>query len=313
MNRIDRLFGIVTLLQSKKYVPADKIAEKFHISIRTVYRDIRAIGEQGIPVSFEPQKGYCIMQGYFIPPISFSTEEANALLLMEAIVSGFADKSIHTYYTNALNKVKAVLRHSQKEKIEALANNIKLQVPSCFRYDFDYLSVIQNAIASCTIIDMQYKNQHDESRQRKVEPIGLVFYALAWHLIGWCRLREGYRDFKVSRIQRLQLKDELFENKTHQSLQEYIDKIIISTHELLEVVVLFKKEVYKYLKEKKYWYGFVREEEVGDCIRMHFLTSSLEMFARWLLSFTNEATVESPQQLVNEMNKMVGELKEIYK
>ena len=94
MNRIDRLFGILTLLQSKKHVPAEQIADKFDISVRTVYRDIKALGEQGIPVSFEPQKGYFVVHGFFLPPVSFTTEEANALLLSESIVYGFTDKSI---------------------------------------------------------------------------------------------------------------------------------------------------------------------------------------------------------------------------
>jgi predicted DNA-binding transcriptional regulator YafY len=67
MNRIDRLLGILTLLQSKKYVPAEKIAGKFYISTRTVYRDIKALGELGIPVSFEAPKGYFVVQGYFCP------------------------------------------------------------------------------------------------------------------------------------------------------------------------------------------------------------------------------------------------------
>ena len=81
MNRIDRLFGILTLLQSKKFVTGEKIAEKFNISVRSVYRDIKALNEQGIPVSFEPHRGYFIVNGYFLQPVSFSTEEANALLV----------------------------------------------------------------------------------------------------------------------------------------------------------------------------------------------------------------------------------------
>ena len=80
MNRMDRLLGIVTLLQSKKYVPAEKIADKYNISVRTVYRDVKALVELGIPVSFEPNRGYFVVQGYFLPPVAFSSEEANALL-----------------------------------------------------------------------------------------------------------------------------------------------------------------------------------------------------------------------------------------
>lgn len=222
MNRIDRLFGILTLLQSKKYVPAEKIADKFKISIRTVYRDIKALCEQGIPVSFEQYKGYFIVQGYFLPPVSFSSEEANALLLMESVVSGFADKSIRIHYSNALSKVKAVLRTSQKEKLEILNNNIHFQVPPCFQYDFEYLSVLQNAISSHTIVQLNYKNSKNEISKRDIEPIGLIFYAFGWHLIGWCHIRQKYRDFKVPRILSLKNSEQPFTKKDHLSLNDYM-------------------------------------------------------------------------------------------
>lgn len=225
MNRIDRLFGIITLLQSKKYVPAEKIAEKFRISLRTVYRDIKALNEQGIPISFEQYKGYFVVQGYFLPPVSFTSEEANALLLMESMVSGFADKSIRTHYSSALNKVKAVLRAPQKEKLELLNNNIRFQVPPCFQYDFEYLSVLQNAISAQTIIELEYKNANSEVSKRKIEPIGLVFYAFGWHLIGWCHWRQDYRDFKVPRILSLKNTDQPFCKKDHISLNDYMKLI----------------------------------------------------------------------------------------
>ena len=111
MNRIEILVVKLGMLQTKKYVTAEKMAHKFEVSIRTVYRDIKALAEQGIPVSFEQPKGYFIVKGYFLTPIAFNTEEANALLLMESIVQGFADKSIQTHYSNALDKVKAILRN----------------------------------------------------------------------------------------------------------------------------------------------------------------------------------------------------------
>lgn len=222
MNRIDRLFGILTLLQSKKFVCAEKIADKFKMSVRTVYRDIKALGEAGIPISFEPTRGYFIVQGYFLPPVSFSTEEANALIFLEALAYGFTDKSIQTHYSNALNKVKAVLRTSQKEKMEILGNNIKLQVPACFRNEFEYLSVLQSAISSKTIIEMGYKNNNNETSLRHAEPIGLVFYAFSWHLIAWCQKRLEYRDFKVARILQLKSTDMPFKKTDHIELNGYL-------------------------------------------------------------------------------------------
>lgn len=222
MNRIDRLFGILILLQSRKYVTAEKIANQFDISVRTVYRDMKALGEQGIPLSFEQHKGYFIVQGYFLPPISFNSDEANALLLMERFLGGFADKSIAQHYTSALNKVKTVLRTAQKEKLELLNDNIKLQLPERLINDFDYLSVLQNVISVKCIIEIEYKNNKDEVSKREVEPIGLIFYAFSWHLIAWCHLRNEYRDFKLTNIITIKCSEIPFKKTTHMSLNDYM-------------------------------------------------------------------------------------------
>jgi predicted DNA-binding transcriptional regulator YafY len=222
MNRIDRLFGILILLQSRKYITAEKIATQYTISIRTVYRDMKALGEQGIPLSFEPNKGYYIVQGYFLPPISFNSDEANALLLMERFLEGFADKSIMQHYTTALNKVKTVLRTAQKEKLESLNEHIKLQLPERLKNDFEYLSVLQNAISAKCIIEIDYKNNKDEVSRREVEPIGLIFYAFSWHLIAWCHLRNEYRDFKLNNMINVRCSEIPFRKTEHIAVSDYM-------------------------------------------------------------------------------------------
>lgn len=222
MNRIDRLFGILTLLQSRKYITAEKIAERFDMSVRTVYRDIKALGEQGIPVSFEQHKGYYLVQGYFLPPVSFNMDEANALLLVESLVKGFADQSIRSHYSTALTKVKAVLKTSQKEKLETMNQHIKLQIPERLNFNFEYLSLIQNAIAEKHIIELDYKNNKEEVSKRRVEPIGLIFYAFSWHLIAWCHVRKEYRDFNLVRIICIKNQEIPFTKSAHMPLSEYM-------------------------------------------------------------------------------------------
>ena len=225
MNRIDRLFGILTLLQSRRYVMGDQIADKFAISIRTVYRDIKALNEQGIPVGFESNKGYFVVEGYFLRPVSFSLEEANALLLVENLLIGFADKSIQNFYSSALSKVKAVMRTSQKEKIELLADRIKFQIPERLYQDYEHLATLQQAVSTKTIIDIAYCKESGERSSRRVEPIGLVFYAFSWHVIGWCHLRRDYRDFKVSRIARLVDTAMPFEKENHPPISEFMKQL----------------------------------------------------------------------------------------
>lgn len=221
MNRIDRLFSILTVLQSRKYVSAEFLSEQFDISVRTVYRDVKALGESGIPVTFEPHRGYCIVPGYFLAPVAFTSEEANALLLSESLVSGFTDKGTQAHFGSALTKVKSVLKTSQKEKIDQLGDSIKLQVPMRIATDFDHLASIQQAITGQLQLEIAYTNLRDEASTRCVEPIGLVFYAFSWHVIAWCHLRSEYRDFKVSRIVRLRNTGKPFLKGKHIALGEY--------------------------------------------------------------------------------------------
>ncbi len=228
MNRIDRLFGILILLQSKKFTSAERIAEQYDISIRTVYRDLKALGEQGIPLSFEPNKGYFIVQGYFLPPVSFNSDEANALLLMERFLQGFADNSILMHYTSALNKVKNVLRTVQKEKLETLNEHIKLQLPERLKNDFEYLSDLQNAISAKCIVEIDYKNNKGEISKREVEAIGLIFYAFSWHLIGWCHLRKEYRDFKLNNIIKVKCTEIPFRETEHMLVSEYMKMLPVN-------------------------------------------------------------------------------------
>ncbi|WP_129715928.1 YafY family protein [Pedobacter sp. SYP-B3415] len=222
MNRIDRLFGLLTYLQSRKHTSAEQIAEKFGMSIRTVYRDIRALNEQGVPIGFEPNKGYFVSSGYFLPPILFNMEEANALLLVESIVNGFADKSIRKHYSEALVKVKNVLKHTQKEALETMNNHIRLQLPERYTLDFEYLSALQTAISNKKVIQVTYLSSKNEQTIRCCEPIGLIFYAFGWHLIAWCHMRKDYRDFSLVRIKHIRSLEDNFTRSEHMHINDYM-------------------------------------------------------------------------------------------
>jgi predicted DNA-binding transcriptional regulator YafY len=222
MNRIDRLFGITTMLQAQKYVSADRIAEQFDISIRTVYRDIKALGEQGIPVSFEVGRGYFLVQGYFLPPVAFTAEEANALLLLETLGATLADQSIQAHVAAALQKVKTVLRGPDQDRLTQLASRIKLHVPEYLEGNTAYLATIQSAIANRHLLEVDYRDKSGGSTRRQVAPIGLVFYNFTWHFIGWCQLRQAYRDFRVSRLQHLVATTRPFTSQPLLTLADYI-------------------------------------------------------------------------------------------
>lgn len=224
MNRVDRLMAIVTTLQSRKYVPLQFLADKYGISTRTVYRDIRALHEIGIPIMFEDQKGYSVMQGFFLPPISLSLEEANALILISSLAQKFGDKSAQKHVDNAMVKIKSVLRHSDREQLDSLSSNIRVYAPES-EDKLDILTNIQQAILEKKILNIEYTNNSGLGSKRDIEPIGFTFYNYQWHLIAWCWNRYAYRDFKLDQISNLITLETSFKKENHIDINQYIQSL----------------------------------------------------------------------------------------
>lgn len=225
MNRVDRLVAILTTIQSKRFVTLEYIADKYQISERTVYRDIKALGEIGVPVNFENNKGYSIPKEYFLPPVTLTSEEANALILVAKLSERYTDRTIQKNVTNALDKIKSVLRTVEKDKADQLQDLIGV-FTSANVENKDYLTEIQNSILNRQVLDIEYVNNNEEKSSRQVEPIGLKFYSNQWHLIAWCWLRNEYRDFKVLQIQSLKNTMQPFMKTEHISLEAYVQSLV---------------------------------------------------------------------------------------
>lgn len=222
MNRVDRLMNILWMIQSQKFVTLEKIAKKHNLSSRTIYRDIRALNEIGIPIYFEADRGYVIMDGYFLPPLLFTIEEANALLLLQSLAKKYSDKSIAKNADSALNKIQSVLNYRDLEKLEDISKKMIVYAPESSQSSKGYLSFAQLAITEKIIIEIKYTDSSKKRSQRKIEPIGLIFYTNQWHLIAWCWLRNDYRDFKVNQISDLKLTQEAFKKRHSYTIEDYI-------------------------------------------------------------------------------------------
>src|SRR3954468_18633 len=124
MNRIDRLAAIVIQLQSRRMVKAQDLAEKFSITLRTVYRDIHALQEAGVPVIGEAGSGYRLMEGYKLPPVLFNQDEASALLTAAKLMQTMSDEPSFKHFSSALDKIKAVLRTTEKDHIADIDEHV---------------------------------------------------------------------------------------------------------------------------------------------------------------------------------------------
>lgn len=220
--RLVRLTAIVTQLQSKKMLTAKYLADKYHVSIRTIYRDIRTLENSGIPIITEEGKGYSLMEGYQLPPVMFTENEANALITAEQIISKNKDQSFIEHYSNAITKIKSVLKYSQKEKADLLSERIHFRENVEKETSSDYLMTIQSAITGFQLLDIDYLSLQSKTTKRTVEPFAIYSTQGNWLLIAYCRLRSEFRVFRIDLIQNLTIEAEVFEPH-NMTLQEYFE------------------------------------------------------------------------------------------
>lgn len=309
MNRIDRVSAILIHLQSKKWVTAGEIAKRFNISLRTVYRDLKALDEAGVPIGAEAGKGYYLVDGYRLPPVMFTRDEAGAMLMAEKMVEKFTDKSVYQNYQSAMYKIKSVLPESEKQFVSDLNTNIEVFYTHTGAAPNNFISAIQQALVNNTLLNIEYRSlSKDETTCRVIEPVGLCFYSISWHLIAYCRMRNEYRDFRVDRIESLVSTSEKFIPREKITMREYFDKYAESS-DLTEVVLCIDKKASPVFQNIKYYYGFVSQEDKENCIEMDFLTGDLNYFGRWLLMYADVVEVLKPVELKNIMNSLVSAIK----
>jgi predicted DNA-binding transcriptional regulator YafY len=314
MNRIDRLTAILIHLQTKRVVRAVEIATRFKISERTVYRDVKALMEAGVPIGSEAGTGYFIVDGFHLPPVMFSQDEAGALLLAGKLVDKMADKSVRVAFESALYKIKSVLQDAAKDHLESLDSHIEVVLRSKYeprdekKFPDHFLINIQQAISKHQVLKLDYSDADNKVTAREVEPVGIYYYSLSWHLIGWCRLRNGFRDFRSDRISSLANTGEIFKERSLLSMDHYFQSVMQSNKDLTHVVVAFEKSALR----RNPVYGCVKQTDLGKQVRVEFMMDDLNYIAHWLLTFGTAASVEGPDQLKDLMAQITQSLHEHY-
>ena len=233
------------------------------------------------------------------------------MLFAGKLVEKMTDKSIRKEFESALLKIKAVLNESEKDHLENLHSHIEvMRAPQAENpFPNHFLTTIQKAAVDKEVLKIEYStNYSEEITWREVEPIGLFFYSNAWHLIAWCRLRSGYRDFRTDRIKTLKQTGTKFDSRNLLSLQEYLATVVQGNREMEKVVVLFDKAHAKFMGSTKYMHGFASEEELETKVRMTFLTGYVKSLCRWLLMFGNTVTIEQPEKVKEIISELLEEL-----
>lgn len=315
MNRIDRLQAILTTLQSKRIVTAETLAEKFEVSVRTIYRDIRSLEEGGIPIGAEAGIGYFIMEGYHLPPVMFTHEEARALLMASKMVEQMTDQHTSQVFANALTKIRSVLDSAKKEEIEDLDSKIMVLPNVSTSADQPHvfmLDKIKEALVRSVRVSFDYfTGGSREHSSREIEPLGLCYYGNYWHMIGFCLLRQDYRDFRVDRISAFLLTSKRFKPSAHPSLKQYLDKLTCDTP-LQKIVIRVENGSMRHISNSKYQMGFMSETKTSDWHEIEFAFVHLDYFARWILMLGNKVQVIEPESLKDKLREIASMLAKHY-
>lgn len=310
-KKFDRIVAILIQLQSKKIVKAHELAERFEVSLRTIYRDIRTLEASGVPIYSEAGIGYSLMDGYRLPPVMFTREEASSFIAAEKLMQKFTDASLGSHYASAMYKLKAVLQGSDKDWVSTIESNVLMQNSGMTINEKapNTLAFLFKSIADKTQIILGYEAiEADGITERTIEPVGVFHDHNNWYVLGYCHLRKDYRQFRTDRIHAIKNTIIPFAIE-HQPLEFYLQREqqqITTT----KVVILVSKKIAKYIAEDKKRHGFVSEKAIGNDVEMTFMCGNVvEYFPRWFLMFGDYATILEPESLKIRVLGLIEKMK----
>lgn len=305
MNRFDRIAAILVQLQARRVVRGPALAAQFEVALRTIYRDLHTLAQAGVPLCGEPGVGYSLAEGYRLPPVMFTREEATALLTAEKLAAGLTDDHTARLSAAAMDKLRAVLRQPDRDYLEDLSPHIQVlrraPLPPA-PGGADAHQRLLAAIATARVVRLQYHDGAGAATERDVEPIGL-YLGQHWHAVAYCRLRQEFRDFRLDRIEQLQVLDVAFAPRT-ETLQHYW-QAQAARHPQELAVVRFGPAAARHVEDAKHQHGWLHEETTPDGgAVMTLRVTCLRYLASWLLPYAGQVRVASPPALRTHLHEL---------
>ncbi|MDI6402577.1 YafY family protein [Balneolaceae bacterium ANBcel3] len=307
--------ALITLLQSRSYVPMVEIMKRFSVSERTVFRDLSALQEAGIPIGHDPGKGYFIVPGYLLPPVLFSHEESAALVSAGFFLKEWGNTSTGRAYQSALEKIKSVLKQKEKEFISSLEQQMGyIQWPdvTALHPDPDIFLFLQQAIVRRHVLTLSYCRMDEKKTRRDVEPLGLIMIGESWYLAAWCRLRRDYRIFKIERIKAYSDTNVTFPSENGHSLAEFYEVAKPDNKSFVTIKAFISSRIVPHIESSKRYYGWQSEKEVNGGKEMTFKTYAPDAFCRWIIAWGSSAKVLEPASVKDCLKVLAGEIREYY-
>lgn len=310
MNRTDRLLAIVLELQGKGKQRAEDLAGTFETSKRTIYRDIQALGEAGVPLVSIPGRGYSLMKGYFLPPLSFTTDEATMLLLGSDFMAQNFDEQYRAAAQSASRKIAGVLPEKLRDEVSSLQQSIRFVSAGMVDStpESDMLQLLRRAIIEQTTIRFHYHTRHaregkGEENTRDADPYGLAHVHNTWNMIAYCHLRKDIRNFRLDRMECVELLPKTFQRPADFKMQGRP----LKERGAITVKALFDNEVARWVREARSYFT-VAEEDTPEGLLVTLQIRQESEILQWLLGWGRHVHILEPESL---RQRMAGEAQEM--
>lgn len=221
MRRTDRLFELIQLFRGGRLWKGRDLAERLDTSLRTVYRDIDTLVASGIPIEGERGVGFILREPIFLPPLTLTRSELDALHLGVAMVARIGDATLGEAAARLREKIDAVLPSGRRGVDHAVGVAIYTPTP---QGRHEHLPALRDAIAARRIVDIAYTKLDETHARRTIRPLHLEFWGQVWTLTAWCELRSDFRVFRVDRIERLEVCERSFRNERGKSYKDYLSR-----------------------------------------------------------------------------------------
>ena len=220
MRRADRLFKIVQLLRGRRLSTAAWLAAKLEVSARTVYRDVADLQAQGVPIDGEAGVGYRLVAGFDLPPLMFTTLEAQALVACVRIAQSRLDRSLAIAADDALGKIIGVLTPASRAAAEALPLYAAPWATDLVAVE--RLGRLRDAATARRRIRFDYADAQGAATTRTARPLGCYHWESVWTLAAWCEQRDAFRSFRIDRMRTLDVLEEVFRDEPGRTLPDFL-------------------------------------------------------------------------------------------
>lgn len=314
MNRTDRLFALLLEIQANPRITSAQLARRFDVTPRTIYRDVAALVEANVPVKGQAGSGYSIEEGYFLPPVSFTKDEALLLILGADAVGQHFDAQYRTAARSAENKIHASLSKELRKEVAYLKSYIRFfSGTSEGRSDLqDAMQKIRRAIIERKRLAFRYYKRNAETTEpmvREVDPYALTNIYGNWALSGFDHLRKDIRMFRLDRMEAVMVTTRSFERPKNFRFAQLARE---DRSARVQYQVRVSRDILRWVKEQPP-YRLIRTQLRKDHALLTIESSTELPVITWLLRWGTNAEAVAPASFRQNVRSMLSSLIELYR